>query len=117
MTHIGLTDLPSRLPTQASTLYANNVSKLLLSMTGKTKDHYYLDMTDDVVRGSIVLDKGKSTWPPNPPISVSAAPSPAAAKKEAAAVKEVAPPNYFNNQLKEAMLYTGGLASINALGN
>ena len=32
VTHIGLTDLPSRLPTQASTLYANNISKLLLSM-------------------------------------------------------------------------------------
>lgn len=29
--HIGYTDLPSRLPTQSSTLYANNISKLLLS--------------------------------------------------------------------------------------
>ena len=33
--HIGYTDLPSRLPTQSSTLYANNISKLLLSF-GKT---------------------------------------------------------------------------------
>lgn len=32
VTHIGYTDLPSRLPTQSSTLYANNISKLLLSM-------------------------------------------------------------------------------------
>lgn len=32
VTHIALTDLPSRLPTQSSTLYANNISKLLLSM-------------------------------------------------------------------------------------
>jgi NAD/NADP transhydrogenase alpha subunit len=32
VTHIALTDLPSRLPTQASTLYANNISKLMLSM-------------------------------------------------------------------------------------
>lgn len=30
--HIGYTDLPSRMPTQASFLYANNISKLLLSM-------------------------------------------------------------------------------------
>jgi len=29
--HIGYTDLPSRLPTQSSTLYSNNLSKLLLS--------------------------------------------------------------------------------------
>ena len=31
VTHIGYTDLPSRLPTQSSTLYSNNISKLLLS--------------------------------------------------------------------------------------
>lgn len=30
--HIGLTDLSSRLPTQSSTLYANNISKFLLSV-------------------------------------------------------------------------------------
>ena len=31
VTHIGYTDFPSRLPGTASTLYANNISKLLLS--------------------------------------------------------------------------------------
>ena len=31
VTHIGLTDLPSRLATQSSTLYGNNISKLMLS--------------------------------------------------------------------------------------
>jgi NAD(P) transhydrogenase len=59
-------------------LYANNVSKLLLSMQG-TKDHYYVDLKDDVVRGSIILNKGTLSWPPNPPISVSAAPGAAKA--------------------------------------
>lgn len=32
VTHVGLMDLPSRLPTQSSTLYANNISKFLLSI-------------------------------------------------------------------------------------
>lgn len=32
VTHIGITDLPSLLPTQSSTLYANNISKFLLSI-------------------------------------------------------------------------------------
>lgn len=114
--HIGLTDLPSRLPTQASTLYANNVSKLLLSMTG-TKDHYFLDMNDDVVRGSIVLNKGTLSWPPNPPISVSAAPAPGSKSKAAAAKAEPdTPPNYFNLQLKESLMYTGSLGTLTALG-
>jgi len=112
VTHIGYTDLPSRLPTQASTLYSNNISKLLLSMQG-TKDHYFLDMADDVVRGSIVLDKGVTTWPPNPPISVAAA---AAPKAGAAVVKEVKEPNPFQDGLKQALTYTAGLGTINALG-
>merc|ERR1711992_421225 len=99
VTHIGLTDLPSRLPTQSSTLYANNISKLMLSMSG-TKDHYHLDFTDDVVRGSIVLNKGVTTWPPNPPISVAAAAPPP--KGAAVAAKaEKAEPNYFNDALKQ----------------
>merc|ERR1712241_960983 len=112
VTHIGFTDLPSRLPTQASTLYANNLSKLLLSM-GDGKEHYFLDFTDDVVRGSIVLNKGELSWPPNPPISVAAAASPKAA---AAAKEPPPPPNYFANQLKESMTYTAGLGSLTALG-
>merc|ERR1712117_588435 len=113
VTHIGYTDLPSRLPTQASTLYSNNLSKLLLSMQG-TKDHYFLDMADDVVRGSIVLDKGVTTWPPNPPISVAAAAPP---KKGAAMeVKTAAEPNPFQDGLKQALTYTAGLGTISALG-
>merc|ERR1711936_1093689 len=112
VTHIGHTDLPSRLPTQASTLYANNLSKLLLSMAG-TKDHFHLDMADDVVRGSIVLNKGVKSWPPNPPISVAAAASPKAA---AAAKEPPPPPNYFAIKLQESMTYTAGLGGLTALG-
>jgi len=112
VTHIGYTDLPSRLPTQASTLYSNNISKLMLSMAGD-KDHYYLDMADDVVRGSIVLNKGTLAWPANPPISVAAA---AAPQKGAAVAKEVKEPNYFGDALKQAATYTAGFGALNALG-
>merc|ERR1711970_220182 len=112
VTHIGYTDLPSRLPAQASTLYSNNLTKLLLSM-GDGKENFFLDMADDVVRGSIVLDKGVTTWPPNPPISVAAA---AAPKSGAAVVKEVKEPNPFQDGLKQALTYTAGLGTINALG-
>jgi NAD/NADP transhydrogenase alpha subunit len=49
---IGYTDLPSRLPTQSSTLYSNNISKFLLSMgpftTGK-KDEFVIDYDDEAV--------------------------------------------------------------------
>jgi len=113
VTHVGYTDLPSRLPTQSSTLYSNNISKLMLSMQG-TKDHFFLDMADDVVRGSMVLNKGVTTWPCDPPIVVVAAAAPKTGA--AAAAVEVKEPNYFNDRLKQAMGYTGGMVTINALG-
>merc|ERR1712051_1117723 len=113
VTHIGLTDLPSRLPTQSSTLYANNISKLLLSMAG-TKDHYHLDFTDDVVRGSIVLNKGALSWPADPPVVVVAPVAPAAAAAQAKAAE--VEPNYFGIYMKDAALYSAGLGGMNALG-
>ncbi|XP_049800840.1 NAD(P) transhydrogenase, mitochondrial-like [Schistocerca nitens] len=110
--HVGLTDLPSRLPTQSSTLYANNVSKFLLSMG--TKDNFDINMEDEVVRGSAVLHEGKLLWPPPPPQQPAAAP----AAKAKAAVQEVAKPepNYFLNTFKDAAMYTGGLSGIMGLG-
>jgi len=113
VTHIGLTDLPSRLPTQSSTLYANNISKLVLSMTG-TKDHYHLDFTDDVVRGSIVLNNGVLSWPADPPVVVVAPVAPGAAAAKADVAK--AEPNYFGIYLKDAAVYSAGFGGMNALG-
>ena len=46
-------------------------------------------MTDDVVRGSIVLNKGVTSWPPNPPISVAAAAPKGGAAAAAAAAAPV----------------------------
>lgn len=112
VTHVGLTDLASRLPTQSSTLYANNISKFLLSIVG-SKDHFYINLEDDVVRGSIILDKGKLVWPPEKPVVVSPPPPPA--KKVAEQAADV-PINYFNRTLKDSLVYTGGLGSLLALG-
>ena len=60
--HIGYTDLPSRLPAQSSTLYANNITKFLLSMGDK--ERYFVNLEDEVIRGSIILDKGNLLWAP-----------------------------------------------------
>lgn len=109
--HIGLTDLSSRLPTQSSTLYANNISKFLLSI-GENK-HFDIRLEDEVVRGSIVLRHGELLWPP-PVIPVSAAPPPAAAKPTTAVAK--VEPNPFQTTLQNSLYYTGGLGTLLALG-
>ncbi|CAL1537588.1 unnamed protein product [Lymnaea stagnalis] len=110
--HIGYTDFPSRLSTQSSTLYANNISKLLLSFG--EKDHYHVNLEDEVVRGSIILQEGKLLWPPPPPKVDPGAPVTVAAK---AVVKEPPPPpNYFANTMKDSLMYTAGLGGMIGLG-
>jgi NAD(P) transhydrogenase subunit alpha len=87
VTIIGYKDLPSRLPKQASTLYANNLLRLTEDLV-KTKsidgDRIAIDMQDEVLRGTTVINSGEVTWPPPAP-KLSAAP-PAAAAKPAAAM-------------------------------
>lgn len=112
--HIGLTDLPSRLPTQSSTLYANNISKFLLSIG--EKEHFNINLEDEVVRGSIVLHNGQLLWPP-PMLSVSKAPTAAPAQtKKATETANLPAPNPFNDTLKNSLLYTGGGGTLVALG-
>ncbi|MEP7328872.1 MAG: Re/Si-specific NAD(P)(+) transhydrogenase subunit alpha [Betaproteobacteria bacterium] len=84
VTIVGYKDLPSRLAKQASTLYATNLFRLMEDMI-KTKsiegDVVKIDMADEVLRGTTVINQGEVTWPPPPP-KLSAAP-PAAAKPAA----------------------------------
>ena len=70
---IGYTDLPSRLATQASTLYATNLFRLSEDLC-KAKDGVYdVNMDDEVIRGTTVIKDGAVTWPPPAP-KLSAAP-------------------------------------------
>jgi len=83
VTIIGYTDLPSRLATQSSQLYATNLRHLLTDMTPKKDGVLVVDFNDEVVRGATVVKDGAITWPPPPP-KLSAAPAkPAAAAKPA----------------------------------
>ncbi|MDR0365951.1 MAG: Re/Si-specific NAD(P)(+) transhydrogenase subunit alpha, partial [Bifidobacteriaceae bacterium] len=71
---LGYTDLPGRLPTQASSLYAQNVVNLFKLITPEKDGQVVLNEDDVVIRGMTVAAEGEVTWPP-PPISVSAAPA------------------------------------------
>lgn len=61
VTCLGYTDLPSRLARTSSDLYANNITKFMLSIgpfTTKVKDEFAVDYEDEAVRGMLVLDQG-----------------------------------------------------------
>jgi NAD(P) transhydrogenase subunit alpha len=67
VTIIGYTDFPSRMATQASTLYATNIRHMLADLTPKKDGVLVHNMDDDVIRGATVVYQGKVTWPPPPP--------------------------------------------------
>ncbi len=67
VTIIGYTDFPSRMATQASTLYGNNVRHMLTDLTPGKDGKVVHDMEDDVIRGATVTYGGEITYPPPPP--------------------------------------------------
>jgi len=88
---IGYTDLPGRLPAQASQLYGTNLVNLLKLLTPDKDGRLVLDLDDVVQRSITVVHRGEKTWPP-PPVQVSAAPAPAAPATPAVAPQPQKPP-------------------------
>jgi len=80
---IGYTNLPSRLPTQSSQLYATNLKHLLSDLTPEKDGVLNVNMEDEVIRGATVIKDGELTWPPPAP-KLSATP-----KKPPEAVKPI----------------------------
>lgn len=82
VTIIGYTDLPSRMASMSSQLYGATVTALLADLQDENGD-LHVDLEDEVVRGAIVLDKGKMLWPPPLP---PAPPEPGVPTKSSASV-------------------------------
>ena len=91
VTIIGYTDLPSRLATQSSQLYATNLRHLLTDLTPEKNGKSFINMEDEVIRGATVIKDGEITWPPPAP-KLSAAPKkPAPASEKPMEKQEKSP--------------------------
>lgn len=110
---VGYTDLPSRLPTQSSTLYSNNITKFFLSMT--EDNNFSINLEDEVVRGSIVVHNGAVLPPVAPAAPPPVVPAPAAVKaaEEEATVTAITP---WQKSSREVAAVTGGMATALAIG-
>ena len=71
VTIVGYTDMPSRLPAQASQLYATNIYHLITELRPDRDSDLVINMDDEVIRGTTVINEGEITWPP-PAIEVAA---------------------------------------------
>jgi len=64
---IGYTDFPSRMASQASSLYATNIRHMMTDLTPEKDGKVVHNMEDDVIRGATVTHDHEITWPPPPP--------------------------------------------------
>ncbi|XP_073536405.1 NAD(P) transhydrogenase, mitochondrial [Phyllobates terribilis] len=123
VTHVGYTDLPSRMATQASTLYSNNIIKLLKAISPDKENYHYnikdqfdYGTMDHVIRGTVVMDDGKVIFPAPQPNNVpTAAPvkHKSVAELEAEKAAAVSP---FRKTMTNATAYTAGLGTLLGLG-
>ncbi|CAF99856.1 unnamed protein product, partial [Tetraodon nigroviridis] len=122
VTHIGFTDLPSRMATQASTLYSNNILKLLKAISPskeyfhyEPKEEFDYGTIDHVIRGTVVMKDGENMFPS--PLPKTAPPAPVkqktVAELEAEKAAEISP---FNRTMTSASVYTAGVSTCLALG-
>lgn len=65
VTIIGTTNLPSRLPTQSSQLYSNNLLRFLQHLGDA--ESFQLDLEDEITRAVTVTHQGETLWPPPAP--------------------------------------------------
>ncbi|XP_040277204.1 NAD(P) transhydrogenase, mitochondrial [Bufo bufo] len=124
VTHIGYTDLPSRMATQASTLYSNNIIKLLKAISPdkdnfhyEVKDQFDYGTMDHVIRGTVVMKEGRTIFPAPPPNNVPIAAAPvkhkSVAELQAEKAASISP---FRKTMTNATAYTAGLSTLLGLG-
>ncbi len=112
VTIIGYTDFPSRMASQASTLYANNIRHMLADLTPEKDGKIVHDMEDDVIRSATVAFEGEITFPP-PPLKVQAIASKKPAKAEA---QEPTPEELKARELAEFRAQTKRQVTLLAVG-
>lgn len=74
VTIIGYTDFPSRLANQASQLYGTNLRHLITDLCPEKDGKLFINMDDEVIRGTTIIHEGSITWPPPPPKLLAAHP-------------------------------------------
>lgn len=113
---LGYTDLPGRLPAQASQLYGTNLLNLLKLLTRNKDGQLTIDFEDVVQRSVTVVRDGVKTWPP-PPVQVSVG-SPAAVQDRPGTGADAGRPAERKTRLgkvRRAVLVAAGIAGLFAI--
>jgi len=110
VTVVGYKNIESKMATTASSLFAGNVTNLLMSMEDKDKN-YHVNLEDSAVRSMLVLNKGEALPPYVPPATAASTAKPAAKHGE---VKVKTDAEIKSEFTRKALFRTAGTAT--ALG-
>jgi len=116
---IGFTDMPSRLPAQASQLYGSNLLNMIDEVIEDVQAELQLDFENEVIRGATVVKGGEITWPP-PVIEVAARKSAYSEQSVPDAHVEIEAdeePSVFRRALKNILPLGLGALTLFALGS
>ena len=118
VTIIGYTDFPSRMATQASTLYATNIRHMLDDLTPERDGIAVVNMEDDVIRGATVVNKKEITFPP-PPLKTPAIAKPKPKPAEMTAEEKVAfeRKEFRNATFKQVVMLAVGAVLMFIIGS
>src|SRR6056297_2136353 len=110
VTIIGYTDFPSRMATQSSNLYANNIRHMMTELTPEKDGKVVHNMDDDVIRGATITHEKQVTFPPPPPKVA------AIAAKPKEKVKELTPEEKRANEIAAFKAQTKQQVTLLAVG-
>lgn len=114
---IGYTNLPARLASTASNLFANNVAKFILSIgpqTTKEKGVFSIDLNDDAVQNMLISYAGEARWP-DKIVPFSPPPPPKTDVKEEIELSEEEKMSLANKEQQEAFVKNTQISSLVAL--
>jgi len=112
---VGYTDYPSRMAAQSSQLYGTNLRHLLTDLTPDKDGQPYVNMDDEVIRGTTVIKSGEVTWPPPAP-KLTAAPAPAKAAPASAVTAAADDKEMSTAEKSRSVLIAAAVAVLAILG-
>lgn len=114
---IGYTDMPSRLASTASNMFANNIAKFVLSMgpqTTKIKGQLQIDLDDDAVQNMLIAVEGQARWPDQIKPFAPPPPPPSTATSVEVILTPEQQVEKANREQRAAIIKNTGIASLAA---
>lgn len=119
ITIIGYTDFPSRMASQSSSLYSNNIRHMIFDLTPEKDGILVHNMEDDVIRGATATYNSEITFPPPKPkiVAIAASTKTVIVEKSPEELRAEEISKFKKQTLSQVALLTVGALLLMLIGN